>query len=479
MWWEPNFLLLHYAAIIFFALLSLPILYPAKNMTFIDAFFMGFSSSTNSGLPSVDCSRLALYQQLYIYFIPVICNMGFVHIVAVGIHLRRIRKRLNGLDASTETGLTSAERDEVGGVEYRSLKLLLKVITIYFFGVHILGGVFLACWISRADPKYREYLNSLGVDSTWWAFYSTQSAVDNLGFTLTPDSMIHFRDASFPLLLLGALGLAGQTLRPVLLRFSIWLCGRISRGGETRESVSYLLENPQGCLSIFSGVATRVQLVVISALTLAETIFITVNDRDSAEVAGLSVGQRLSAAFFQAAAARHAGMAPYNLANVSAAVQLSLLVMMFIAACPIETARYDNSGTFASPDSPTYLLRLIREQLSLDVWWFFFGAFCLTLSEARSVQSDPVQHRFEQAFQIFPLMFEVVTAYNNVGISLGHPDVDAALCAKFSVMGKLILCVIMMRGRHRRMLHRFNLLPDQYYLRLEEDEESCGDRRCC
>ncbi|RDA85262.1 hypothetical protein CP532_2333 [Ophiocordyceps camponoti-leonardi (nom. inval.)] len=411
--WEPNFLLLHYAGIIFLALLALPILYPGGNMALIDAFFMGFSSATDAGLPSVDCSGLSLHQQLYIYLVPLVCNMGFVHVLVTAFHLRRLRGRLNRL-------------------------------------------------------------------------------VDNLGFTLTPDSMGHFRDASLPLLLLGTLGLAGQTLRPVFLRFSLWVCSRIFRGRDTRESASYLLENPQACLSIFPGVATRVQLMIIAALTVGETVFITAYDRDGVEVAGLSLGQRLSAAFFQAAAARHAGMTPYNLANVSAAVQLSLLVMMFIATCPIVTAEYDNSAAIlASRNSPTYLLRLIREQLSLDVWWFFLGVFCLTVSEARSVQDDPVSftpfhslfhlryefwtyaRREKKAFQIFPLMFEVVTAYNNVGISLGHPDVDAALCARFSVVGKLILCVIMVRGRHRRMIHRFRLLPERYLLRLEE-EESCA-----
>ncbi|RCI13161.1 hypothetical protein L249_1157 [Ophiocordyceps polyrhachis-furcata BCC 54312] len=349
--------------------------------------------------------------------------------------------------------------------------------TVYFFGIHLFGAVFLACWIRLADAKYRAYLDSLGVNSTWWAFYSSQSAVDNLGFTLTPDSMGHFRDASLPLLLLGALGLAGQTLRPVFLRLSLWLCAKVPGRAERAESASYLLENPQACLSMFPAVATRAQLIIISALTFGETVFITVNDGHGVEVAGLSLGQRLSAAFFQAAAARHAGMTPYNLANVSAAAQLSLLVMMFIATCPIVTAEYDNSAILASTTSPTYLARLVREQLGLDVWWFFLAVFCLTISEARSVQDDPVEGRAKQTnkkkkgLSDFPLMFEVVTAYNNVGISLGHPDVDAALCAKFSVVGKLVLCVLMVRGRHRRMLHRFRLLPDRYLLRLEEEEK--------
>ena len=81
------------------------------------------------------------------------------------------------------------------------------------------------------------------------AFYTTQSLMDNLGFTLTPDAMVHFRDAAIPLLLLTALALAGETLYPVLLRFAVWSASRIAPP-RAREPSQFLLDHPRRCYTL-------------------------------------------------------------------------------------------------------------------------------------------------------------------------------------------------------------------------------------
>lgn len=64
--------------------------------------------------------------------------------------------------------LTPEDRDRLGGIEYRTLKLLLKIITGYFFGLHLFGAICLIGWIQLTDPKYREYLAELGQGNIWW-----------------------------------------------------------------------------------------------------------------------------------------------------------------------------------------------------------------------------------------------------------------------------------------------------------------------
>jgi hypothetical protein len=64
--------------------------------------------------------------------------------------------------------LTSEDRERLGGIEYRSLKLLLKIVTAYFIGIHLFGAICLVGWIQHADPKYREYLAECGQDNVWW-----------------------------------------------------------------------------------------------------------------------------------------------------------------------------------------------------------------------------------------------------------------------------------------------------------------------
>ncbi|KAF7173111.1 hypothetical protein CNMCM6106_007254 [Aspergillus hiratsukae] len=392
--WKPSldFITLHYAYIITLSLLSLAIIYPYGNLTAIDAFFFGASGSTESGLNTVDVKLLKTYQQVYIYVVPIISNLGFINIIVVIVRLRWFEKRLkevaptflrqrrmkddaeagpqstlktatatdatttgattlekqdsfqneqqslprsntsptitfaakvhdSGRDralyvpppwqrdrgqpivevddelsdcertrsadaqivhagssrrrfklAQTETlervastmfvigpsashghkaqtqplpldrslsqqldvpelsshatigrnsqfhNLTEEDREMLGGIEYRSLKLLLKIVTGYFFGLHLFGAICLVGWILHADPKYREYLAECGQGNVWWAFYSAQTMVDNLGFTLTPDSMVTFQDATFPLIVMSFLAYAGNTFYPCLLR---------------------------------------------------------------------------------------------------------------------------------------------------------------------------------------------------------------------------------------------------------------------
>jgi Trk-type K+ transport system membrane component len=52
--------------------------------------------------------------------------------------------------------------------------------------------------------------------------------VDNLGFTLTPDSMISFRDAIWPMIAMSFLAFAGNTLYPVFLRLLIWTISKVA-----------------------------------------------------------------------------------------------------------------------------------------------------------------------------------------------------------------------------------------------------------
>lgn len=85
-------------------------------------------------------------------------------------------------------GLSAQDREELGGIEYRSLKILLKIligkwprwaaaicmcllltcITGLFLGLHTIGVIGLLPWIMHGPSHYREYLASQGQDKVWW-----------------------------------------------------------------------------------------------------------------------------------------------------------------------------------------------------------------------------------------------------------------------------------------------------------------------
>ncbi|KAF4452557.1 Low-affinity potassium transport [Fusarium albosuccineum] len=341
--------------------------------------------------------------------------------------------------------LTSEDRELLGGIEYRSLKLLLKIVL---------------------DPD---------VDWAARAIYSAQTMVDNLGFTLTPDSMISFRDAKFPMLLMSLLAFAGNTLYPVFLRLTIWTMHKIvPKRSQMREPLAFLLNHPRRCYTLlFPSMPTWILFAIIFSLNFVDVLLIIVLDLDNPEVASLRLSARIPAAIFQAASARHTGTATFNLANVNPAVQLSLLIMMYIAVFPIALS-IRSSNTYEerslgiweeethslSEESggKSYLVTHMKNQLGFDLWYIFLGTFCISIAESERIADikDP-------AFTVFSILFEVTSAYGNVGLSLGYPTVATSLSGKFKTFSKVVICLMMIRGRHRGLpyaLDRAIMLPN-------------------
>lgn len=146
--------------------------------------------------------------------------------------------------------LTEDQREELGGIEYRALKLLAVILVAYFVGFHLLGMVCLTPWIAR-DAHYSSVVEEVGVNPVWWGFFTPASMFNDLGFTLTPDSMVSFQFAVLPLLLGTFLIIIGNTGFPCMLRFVIWLTSLfVPRGSGVWEELRFLLDHPRRCFTL-------------------------------------------------------------------------------------------------------------------------------------------------------------------------------------------------------------------------------------
>jgi Trk-type K+ transport system membrane component len=96
----------------------------------------------------------------------------------------------------------------------------------------------------------------------------------------------------------------------------------------------------------------------------------------------------------------------------------------------------------------SYLLQHMRNQLGFDLWYIFLGIFCICAAESKRLTDVD-----EPAFNVFAIFFEVVSGYGNVGLSLGYPTNLASLSGEFNVFSKLVMCLMMIRGRHRGLPH--------------------------
>ncbi|KAI1191121.1 cation transport protein-domain-containing protein [Nemania serpens] len=386
--------------------------------------------------------------------------------------------------------LTEEQREELGGIEYRSLKTLALVLTIYFWGYSIFGIITMVPWILHNNSYYASIIEADGINPVWWGFWTANSAFMDLGFTLTPDSMNSFNTAVFPLLIMSFLIILGNTGFPVALRFMIWLGSLIApRGSGLWEELRFLLDHPRRCFTLlFPANANWWLFFILVALNAIDLILFIVLDLGRGAVSALPLNVRFLDGWFQAASTRTAGFSCINLAEVHPAVQTSYLIMMYISVFPVAISIrqtnvyeekslgvYETANNVADDDQPSisYLGTHLRRQLSFDLWYVFLGYFILAITEGPRLVDGKIS--------MFAVLFELVSAYGTVGLSLGYPNTNASLVAQFSVLGKLVIIAMMIRGRHRGLpygLDRAILLPSENLNRTEaEDAELRLQRR--
>jgi potassium uptake Trk family protein len=353
---------------------------------------------------------------------------------------------------------------------------------------------------------------------------------NNLGLTLTPDSMISFRDAEWPMFIMSFLALAGNTFYPVFLRLVIWAMAKLlPKSSSLQDPLNFLLEHPRRCFTLlFPSRHTWALFGILFALNFVDTLLIIVLDLHNPEVAELPVGQRILAAIFQAASARHTGTSSFVLSEVNPAVQLSLVVMMYISVFPIAISiRASNTyeerslGVYQPEEvdaneqntTTSYLIRHMQNQLSFDLWYIFLGVFCICIAEAGRIMdlADPVRtnhfrcngkslsdiitigiHHFRHSLRghvglvsthhhSHMIGQEVKCSCSaNVGLSLGVPTANVSLCGKFTTFSKIVICIMMIRGRHRGLpyeIDRAIMLPDERLLEDNDEPRKSSDTR--
>jgi Trk-type K+ transport system membrane component len=384
--------------------------------------------------------------------------------------------------------LTEEQREELGGIEYRALKMLALILTLYLVGFHLLGMACLTPWI-RHTPKYKAVVDAVGVNPYWWGIFTPASMFNDLGFTLTPDSMVSFQFAVLPLILGTFLIIIGNTGFPCMLRFLIWLSSIcMPKGSAKWEELKFLLDHPRRCFTLlFPSKANWWLFWVLIGLNGIDLIFFIILDLNDPTVISLPPGFRFLDGLFQAASTRTAGFAVVNIADLHPAIQVSYLIMMYISIFPIamsmrQTNVYEEKslGVWADSNEDTdenssYLSHHLRRQLSFDLWFVFLGFFLIAIVEGARLENTN-----EYAFSLFSVLFEIVSAYGTVGLSLGFPGVNTSFSGQFRTLSKLIIIAMQIRGRHRGLpyaLDRAILLPSESLHQKENEDATRRARR--
>ncbi|KAF9464972.1 cation transport protein-domain-containing protein [Collybia nuda] len=368
--------------------------------------------------------------------------------------------------------LTHEQMEELGGVEFRALNALLWIVGGYHIVIQLLSFIVIAPYISTGKWKdiFLPPQQIRPVPTPWFSLFQSISAYTNTGFSLVDQSMVPFQTAYPMIFLMAFLILAGNTAFPVFLRFTIWIVSKcVPRRSRIHETLHFLLDHPRRCfIFLFPSHQTWFLFTIVFFLTVVDWFFFLVLDIGNPVVEDIPLGTRFVVGMFQAVAVRSAGFSAVSIAALAAGVKVLFVVMMYISVYPIamsvrSTNVYEEQslGVFPSEEDldevdfeasgprvtvwSRYLAMHARKQLAFDMWWLGLALFLLCIIERHNID-DPASQSW---FNIFSVVFDLVSAYGTVGLSLGNPTENYSFAGAFKPLSKFILCLVMIRGRHR------------------------------
>lgn len=412
-------------------LLSLPAAWPASGLAdapdhppLVDRLFIATSAVCVTGLVTIDTADFSLFGQTVILILIQIGGLGIISFTSLLLIVpgRRLPFRRLG----TIRGFS------LDGVEYDPVKIVRNIVVftllieaigalvIYLaLPVEVAGVAGLAGAAGQTGAKV-----ALGKSRAFIAVFHSVSAFCNAGFSVFPDSLEGF-NGNAPLLgIISFLIVTGGIGFIVLQDISRKLRGR-------RKVLSY---------------HSKLILIVTAVLVLTgATGFLILENGNT--FAGMGTGDKLMNAFFQAITPRTAGFNAVPQASLRQSSKLLTIILMFIGGAPgsiaggikLSTAYLILVVMLKRPDERgeinIFKRRLSSETINAGVMYFLKALLLLVVAAgALSLIEGP---RGADSSQ---LLFEVVSAFGTVGLSLGYTS-------QLSDAGKLVIIATMFAGR--------------------------------
>ncbi|KAK9462234.1 cation transport protein-domain-containing protein [Lipomyces oligophaga] len=94
---KPRYILFHFLYITSWIIIGSIMIYPQRNMAYIDALFFAAGASTQSGLNTLDLTALSFWQQIVLYIIPSVTNPIFINSSLVFLRLHWFETRVEDI----------------------------------------------------------------------------------------------------------------------------------------------------------------------------------------------------------------------------------------------------------------------------------------------------------------------------------------------------------------------------------------------
>ncbi|KAG2366187.1 cation transport protein-domain-containing protein [Suillus spraguei] len=374
---------------------------------------------------------------------------------------------------------TNEQLEELGGVEYRALNALLWLVASYHIAIQLISFVVIAPYMSL--PKWASNFEPPAQFRTitvpWFSLFQVVSAYTNTGTSLVDQSMVPFQTAYPMIFFMIFCILAGNT---AFVSVRSWIVTKlVPRDSRLDETLHFLLDHPRRCfVYLFPSYQTWFLLTILVIMNFTDWVCFLVLDIGNPDIDSIPLGTRVVAGLYQAIAVRAAGFGIVPLANIAPAVKLGnrvIYVIMIVRSTNVYEEQSlgiydDNESEDENAFSATgprmtvwsrYLAMHARRQLAFDMWWLCLALVLVCIIERGNLDNTEIQGWFN----IFTIIFELVSAYGTVGLSLGIPTENYSFSGALKPLSKLIICLVMLRGRHRGLpvaIDRAIMFPSEF-----------------
>jgi len=434
----PVSLMLSFIAVITVGAILLMLPASSNNGTvtpFVDALFTSTSATCVTGLTVVDTpTHFSIFGQIVILLLIQIGGLGIMTISTAFALLMGQRLTLK---------LENVMHSVVGETQTVNLFELLKNIIFVTLSIEAIGAAVLFLSFSRTLEPLRAF---------YFAVFHSVSAFCNAGFDLYTDNMMAFVDnvnvnlgITF-LIILGGIG------------FTVII-----------DLVHYLTGKEKGKhLSLHS----KMVLMTTAGLILGGFVAYFIAEY-YASMKGFTVSRRLLASWFQSVTTRTAGFNTIDNSQLSSASVLISLILMFVGASPGSTGGGIKTTTFA------VLLMSVTSMLT--------GKRDLTIFNRKISQANTREATslitlaggillfilffllLTQPFAMHKIVFEAVSAFGTVGLSMG-------ITGQLTVLGKLLITLLMYIGRigPLTLIYALSLYKRQGNVEFAEEKIAIG-----
>lgn len=287
------------------------------------------------------------------------------------------------------------------------------------------------------------------------------------------------------------------------------LCPNTPYYRDRKDTLRFVLDHPRRVYTnLFPSTPTWWLVFTLVTLNGTDWIAFELLNIGNSAVSSIPPASRALDGLFQALAVRSGGFYIVPISSLRIGVQVLYVLMMYISVYPVViTMRNSNVyeerslGIYADdidsqheraksdpelgpigrlkrsmtlktlkPPSETrgyFIRQQMHGQLAHDISWLAIAVLLIVCIENSSFERDPV------TYSVFNVVFEVVSGYGCVGITTGLPNEAYSFSGGWHVISKLILCAVMLRGRHRGLpvaIDRAVLLPGEYMGTVEDED---------